>query len=68
MIEGIDYIVRMIGKWNFEIDLYCETITHFREQLVRIRELLAGNIKEYDTNIILEKHVSRTLTLTDTIT
>jgi len=61
MIEGVDYIVWMIGKWNFEINMYCKTIEEFRKNLMTIRSMLSEYIREYDTNIILKKYKSRTL-------
>jgi DNA-binding Lrp family transcriptional regulator len=61
MIDGVDYIVWMIGKWNFEINMYCKTIEEFRRNLMTIRTMLSEYIREYDTNIILKKYKSRTL-------
>ena len=61
MIEGVDYIIWMIGKWNFEINMYCESIEDFRKNLMLIRSSLSEYIREYDTNIILRKHASKTL-------
>jgi len=60
MIESVGYIVWMIGKWNFEINMYCESVEEFRKNLMSIRNLLSGYIREYDTNIILKKYKSKT--------
>ncbi|MEM4637733.1 MAG: hypothetical protein QXK76_01740 [Candidatus Woesearchaeota archaeon] len=64
MIEGVNYIVRMIGKWNFEINMYCKNVGEFRNNLNKIREALSENIRDYYTNIIFEKHKSNTLAIT----
>ena len=61
MIDGIGYIVWMIGKWNFEINMYCTSIAEFRINLMKIRSLLSEYIREYDTNIVLTKYKSKTL-------
>lgn len=63
MLEGVNYIVRMIGKWNFEINMYCSSIQDFRSNLNMIRETLSGYIRDYDTNIIFKKHKSKTFAL-----
>jgi DNA-binding Lrp family transcriptional regulator len=60
MIDSVEYIVWMIGKWNFEINMYCKSISEFRANLMKIRSLLSDYIREYDTNIILKKYKSRT--------
>jgi DNA-binding Lrp family transcriptional regulator len=62
MIDGVGYMVWMIGKWNFEINMYCRSISEFRANLMKIRSLLSEYIREYDTNIILKKYKSKTLT------
>ncbi len=61
LIDGVDYILWMIGKWNFEVNMYCKTVEEFRKNLMTIRTLLSEYIREYDTNIILKKYKSRTL-------
>jgi Lrp/AsnC family transcriptional regulator for asnA, asnC and gidA len=60
MIEGVSYIVRMIGKWNFEINMHCKNVGEFRNNLNSIREALSEHIRDYDTNIIFQKHKSQT--------
>jgi len=63
MTEDVGYIVKTLGKWNFEIHIYCRNIEEFRTKLLRIRSQLAGNVMEYETNIILKKYKSKTLIL-----
>lgn len=65
MLEGVNYIVRMIGKWNFEVNMYCLNIGDFKDNMNAIRDALSGHIRDYDTNIIFKKHKSKTFMLDD---
>ncbi len=59
-IKEIAYILNLLGKWNFEVNLYCKDINVFRQTLLKIRELLGDKLKDYNTNIILKKHKGET--------
>jgi len=60
IVQGIIYIVRMIGKWNFEVNIYCKDAIELKRRLMDIRNTLSGSIRDYDTNIVLKKHKSKT--------
>lgn len=52
----VGYVVKTLGKWNFEVHLYCRNIQDFRIKLLKLRSLMSGSIRDYETNIILKKH------------
>jgi len=60
-LNGIRYVVRCIGKWNFEVHVVAKSNLEFKEILVELRNIFSDYIRNYDTNIILEKHKSTTL-------
>lgn len=53
---NVAYVAKVVGKWNFEIHLYCEDMRDFRQKLIEIRTILSSNIKDYELNIITAKH------------
>lgn len=60
-VEGISYVVQCLGKWNFEIHIYCKNVEEFRKRLQQVRQLLNTRIRNYEVSIILKKHISTTL-------
>jgi len=60
-IPNIHYIVRCMGKWDFEIHLLARSIAELRRTLIKIRDLLSEFIISYDIMIMFKKYKSTSL-------
>jgi DNA-binding Lrp family transcriptional regulator len=59
-IPDLSYVVRCIGRWDFELHIHSESNEAFRRILMKVRDELAEYIISYDTLIIFEKYKSTT--------
>jgi DNA-binding Lrp family transcriptional regulator len=60
-IKGVTYILKCIGKWNFEIIMNVQDNWKFRESLLELRTKLSDYILSYDTLIIFRNYKRQTL-------
>jgi DNA-binding Lrp family transcriptional regulator len=60
-IKGITYILKCIGKWNFEIIMNVQDNWKFRESLLELRTKLSDYILSYDTLIVFRNYKRQTL-------
>ncbi|MBU1198986.1 MAG: Lrp/AsnC family transcriptional regulator [Nanoarchaeota archaeon] len=57
-IPHITYVVRCIGKWDFELHIYAQDNEEFRTILLKIRDALSDFIISYDTMIMFTRYKS----------
>jgi Lrp/AsnC family transcriptional regulator for asnA, asnC and gidA len=57
-IPNVSYIVKCMGKWDFELHMHAESNEEFRTMLIKVRDELADYLVSYDTMIIFSKHKS----------
>jgi DNA-binding Lrp family transcriptional regulator len=57
-IPNLNYIVKCVGKWDFELHMRAESNEEFRTMLMKVRDELADYLISYDTMIIFSKHKS----------
>ncbi|MBW2997708.1 Lrp/AsnC family transcriptional regulator, partial [Candidatus Woesearchaeota archaeon] len=60
-IKGIDYMVKCMGKWNFQVHVNLSSNLKFRETLLDLKSKLLDYIVSYDTLITFRKYKSKTL-------
>jgi len=60
-IRGINYIIKCMGKWNFEILMTLPDNLKFRDSLLELRTKLSDYIISYDTLIVFRNYKSKTL-------
>ena len=54
--KNIVDVVRMMGAWDFELDLEIKNTYEFHEIMLKIRNEFPRNIQEYDSLIILKEY------------
>ena len=54
--KNIVDVVRMMGEWNYELDLEVRNIYDVHEIMMRVRNKFVKNIQGYDSLMILEEH------------
>lgn len=54
--DNITDIIRMMGSWNYELDIEVKDIYEFHELMLRLRNKFPTNIKSYDSLMILKEH------------
>jgi len=59
-LPNTSYVVRCIGKWDFEIHILAKNTEEFRKTLMQIRDSMADYIISYDTMMIFDKSKSLT--------
>ena len=60
-IPNLSYVVRCMGKWDFELHIHVKSNQEFRRILMKIRDILVGFIISYDSLMIFKKYKSTTL-------
>jgi hypothetical protein len=50
---------RTLGMWDAEIDIDAESISHFRQLFLRIREEFSGIIQSFNSYDIYKEHMRR---------
>jgi len=59
-IKETGYVAKTIGKWNFEVWLYCKDSVEFRDKFFAIRTVLGDALRDYQVSIAVKKYVSKT--------
>ncbi|NQV09371.1 Lrp/AsnC family transcriptional regulator [Candidatus Woesearchaeota archaeon] len=54
--DNITDIIRMMGDWNYELDIEVKNIYEFHGIMLKIRNRFPTNIQSYDSLMILEEH------------
>lgn len=54
--KNIVDIIRMMGDWNFELDIEVKNIYEFHDIMMLIKNTFPKNIQSYDTLLILKEH------------
>jgi len=60
-IPNLSYVVRCMGKWDFELHIHAKSNMEYRKILMKVRDILAGFIISYDSLMIFNKYKSTTL-------
>ena len=54
--ENIVDVIRMMGSWNYELDIEVKNAYQLHNIIVKIRNNFSNNIKNYDSLMILKEH------------
>jgi len=60
-IPNLSYVVKCMGKWDFEIHVHAESNEEFRKILMKVRDSLTDYIISYDTMLMFSKYKSTPL-------
>ncbi|MBS3142274.1 Lrp/AsnC family transcriptional regulator [Candidatus Woesearchaeota archaeon] len=55
-LSRVVYIIKALGKWNFELDIESESFDQFRDVMMDLTKRFSHVIRDYDTLIVRKIH------------